>query len=109
MKDDKIMEKALRNIAQIMLLEELIEPITKAIDYCLPSNFLIKIFFVQKIKSNILKCSLLNFVKCNLVFIYLFIEPTATEGCELSYELAKCFYDYDPSVMHVTIILPVFS
>ncbi|XP_012215203.1 uncharacterized protein [Linepithema humile] len=63
MKDDKIIEQAFKNNVKLLLLEQFVEPVTKAIDHCRP------------------------------------IAMKPLEGCELAYELAKCYYEYDPSLV----------
>ncbi|KAL6267323.1 hypothetical protein P5V15_000398 [Pogonomyrmex californicus] len=62
MKNDKIVEQALVQIAEIMLLEELLDPVMKAISNCRDTT----------------------------------LKPM--EGCELAYEVTKCYYDYDPTL-----------
>ncbi|XP_050451243.1 uncharacterized protein LOC126851375 isoform X2 [Cataglyphis hispanica] len=63
MKNDQIIEKALVNIAQLMLNEDLVNPVMKGIEHCQPT-------ISKKI-----------------------------EGCELAYELIKCIYEYDSTLV----------
>ncbi|XP_011699231.1 PREDICTED: uncharacterized protein LOC105456699 [Wasmannia auropunctata] len=52
-KDDKIVEKAITNIIEIMLLEEHVAPYKKAVEHCIPA--------VKKLKG----CALAyEFIKC---------------------------------------------
>ncbi|XP_018310678.1 odorant binding protein 6 [Mycetomoellerius zeteki] len=54
MKNDKIVEKALKNIVETMLLEEYISPIMKIMEQCLP---LVKKFKGCELAYELAKCS----------------------------------------------------
>ncbi|XP_011056724.1 PREDICTED: uncharacterized protein LOC105147428 [Acromyrmex echinatior] len=53
MKDDKIVEKALKNIVETMLLEEYIPPAMKTIEHCLP---IVKKFKGCELAYELVKC-----------------------------------------------------
>lgn len=62
-KDDEVIQMAFVRNAQLMLLDELVEPVIKAFQHC-------QNVAIQEI-----------------------------EGCELAYQMAKCYYEYDSSLV----------